>query len=73
MSFLSSLFGVGQQQQPVAAPVAPTVDNSQAQLDAAAEKQRQTQLAGSSSTVLTGGAGLNSAGTTTSQKLLGSA
>ena len=52
-------------------PPAPTVDNSQAQLDAAARQQAAAMQRGRSSTMLTGGAGLNDMGST-SKTLLGS-
>jgi hypothetical protein len=55
---------------PKAVAPAPTVDNSQAQLDVAAQLQQQAIQRGLTSTLLTGGAGLSSMGTT-SKTLLG--
>ena len=56
---------------PVIPPPAPTVDNSQGALDVAAQQQAQALQRGRSATILTSGAGLSNAGTTSSS-LLGS-
>jgi hypothetical protein len=70
-SVMGSVFG--EPPAPVAPPAPPTVTSAAPSMDAAAEAQRQALLAGRSSTVLTGGAGVSSLGNTTSSKLLGSA
>ena len=70
---VSGLFGGQQAPQVAPAPAPPTVDNSAAATDAAAERQRQAMLAGRTSTVLTGGQGVSDMGTTSTSKLLGSA
>ena len=58
---------------PTPAPVAPTMSNSSAQLDEAADDElRRRLLGGRSSTMLTGGAGLANTGTVSSSSLLGS-
>lgn len=66
---LQGLIGDTSRQAVAAAPAPPTIDNSAS--EAAAEKQRQAMLAGRSSTILTGGAGLADTGATSSSKLLG--
>lgn len=56
--------------QPAAeVPVAPTVDNSQAKLDEANQEMQARLLRGRTSTVLTGGAGLDNTGVTSKQLL----
>ena len=56
---------------PVTPPPAPTMDNQQSGLDQMALLQARQLQAGRSATILNGGAGLASAGTT-SKTLLGS-
>jgi hypothetical protein len=53
------------------APPAPTVANSTVDLDAAAQEQARRMGAGRTSTMLTGGAGLEEDKTKTSKVLLG--
>lgn len=55
---------------PAPVPPAPTLGNSQAQTDVAAQQQQLSLQGGRASTVLTGGAGLQNMGTT-SKTLLG--
>lgn len=68
---VSAIFGGGKKESPAPPPPAPTVDNSQAKLDAAAQSQREAAMRGRSSTILTGGSGLSESGDTSSKKLLG--
>lgn len=67
---MSGLLG-SKPKAPEPPPPAPTVDNSAAKLEAAAEAQRQAALRGRSSTILTGGGGLSDLGTVSTSKLLG--
>lgn len=62
----------GGQSAPAPVPTAPTTSNSSAAMDAAAADQQRAALAGRSSTMLTGGTGVQNMGDTTSKKLLGS-
>lgn len=55
---------------PISPPPAPTLGNSQAEMDAAAREQAIRLQRGRSSTILTGGAGLSNMGST-SKVLLG--
>lgn len=55
---------------PAAPPPAPTVANTQAETDVAAQQQQMALQRGRTSTILTGGAGLSNTGTT-SKTLLG--
>lgn len=79
MSFISNAVkGLGQglgllpsDPSPLAAPVAPTMDNSSATLDAAALAQAQALQRGRTSTMLTGGAGTLDDQKYTSKILLG--
>lgn len=58
---------------PEANPTVPTMDNTAAQADAAVDEDLKRRAAsGSSSTMLTGGAGLANTGTVSSSGLLGS-
>lgn len=66
---MGSLFGSAPKVAP--APVMPTVDNSQAKLDAAAAAQQQAALRGRTSTMLTGGQGVAEGDSKTSKALLG--
>lgn len=68
---MSGLFGGSSPAPPPTPPPPPTAANSQAQLDAAAKEQALRLQRGASATMLTGGAGLSNAGTT-SKVLLGS-
>lgn len=68
---VGSIFGGGKTPTPAPAPVAPTVDNSAAKLEAAAEEQRQASLRGRTSTMLTGGSGFEEAAGSTSKLMLG--
>lgn len=54
---------------PAAMPAAPTLTNSAAATDAAAQQQQLSLQRGRSSTILTGGTGLANTGTTSSQLL----
>lgn len=67
---MSGLFGGAKPAPPIAPPAPPTVGNSQDALDQAAQLQQQAAQRGRSATMLTGGAGLANAGTT-SKTLLG--
>ena len=66
---MGGLFSSKPKVQP--APVAPAVDNSaQLKMEAAAEEQRQAASRGRSSTILTGGTGVEDMGIST-KKVLG--
>jgi hypothetical protein len=54
---------------PPVMPAAPTVSNSQAQTDVAAQQEQMSLQRGRTSTVLTGGSGLANVGNTTKQLL----
>jgi hypothetical protein len=54
---------------PAAMPAAPTLDNSQAATDVAAQQTAMSLQRGRTATVLTGGAGLANTGTTKSTLL----
>ena len=60
----------GQPAAPIIPPPAPTLDNSAAALDVAAQQQAVSLQRGRSATMLTGGAGLNNLGSS-SKVLLG--
>ena len=66
---MSGLFGGGGK-SPAVAPVAPTVANSQVDLDVAARQQALALKRGRTATLMTGGGGLQDKGTT-SKTLLG--
>lgn len=58
---------------PTPNPTVPTMDNTAAEADAAADEERRKAAAyGKSSTYLTGGSGLADLGATSSSSLLGS-
>lgn len=78
MGFVSKIFsgltGGGEMPMPSPAPVAPTIDNSAAELDARQRDERLRRAsAGRASTVLTGGMGLSTEpdSASASKKLLG--
>lgn len=54
-----------------ALPVAPTIDNSQAEIQAATDAQLRRSTQGRASTILTGGQGVTQDAPTSSAKLLG--
>ena len=68
---MSGLFSKPSLSAPAATPQAPSVANSQPEMDIAARQQALALQRGRASTVLTGGAGLSNMGTT-SRVLLGS-
>lgn len=69
---MSSLFGGKPSAAPAPPPpVAPTIDNSQAEIQAAQDAQLRRSTAGRASTILTGGSGVTASAATSSAKLLG--
>jgi hypothetical protein len=67
---VSGLLSAPKYPTPAAAPAAPTVTNSQPDMDVAARQQALAMQRGRSATLMTGGAGLSDMGTT-SRILLG--
>lgn len=68
---VKGIFGGGSTPAPVAPPPVPTVDNSQAKLDAAAQAQMDAATRGRTSTILNGGQGIAANQNTTSKIVLG--
>lgn len=69
---MGRLFGGGSSSAPPPPlPVAPTIDNSQAEIQAAQEAQLAKTTRGRASTILTGGQGVTSNAPTSYAKLLG--
>ncbi len=68
---LARMFGGGGGGQTAPPTVAPTIDNSQAQIQAAQDAQLKRSNAGRASTILTGGEGITTNAPTSSATLLG--
>lgn len=66
-------FGSTSPKAPTPAPAAPTMSNSQAALNKAADEQRKKMaMYGRSSTIMNGGSGLSNLGSVSSASMLGS-
>ena len=68
---MGGMFSKPKRPRPAPAPVAPTMDNSEVQAAAEAERKRAQMMAGRASTMLTGGDGATEDVATAKKTLLG--